>query len=70
MNATVLADENVIRHIVQNVTEHLHEDEKDSFLLAYTLFALIVCLLLSYLNSLLHLFIVFGSHIEITGFHR
>ena len=49
MNSTVGLEDTLIRHIVQNVTEHLQEDEKDSFRLAYALLALIVCLLLSFL---------------------
>ena len=67
MNATVFADENVIRHIIQNVTEHLQDDEKDSFMLAYTLVALIVCLLLSYFIILKIDIIVFGFHTDSTG---
>ena len=29
MNSTVGLEDTLIRHIVQNVTEHLQEDEKD-----------------------------------------
>lgn len=35
MNSTVVVNDSVIRSIVQNVTEHMQEDEKDSFFLAY-----------------------------------
>lgn len=48
MNSTIAKGDVVIRHIVQNVTEHMQEDEKDSFFLAYALFAIILCLILSY----------------------
>ena len=47
MNGTALANDNTVRYIVQNVTEHLQEDEKDSFMLAYALLALIACLVIS-----------------------
>ena len=41
-------DTAVIRQIAQNVTEHFQEDEKDSFLLAYAIVALVICLILSF----------------------
>ena len=47
MNSTLVTDNTVIRHIVQNVTEHFQEDEKDSLLLAYAIVALVICLILS-----------------------
>lgn len=68
MNTTGLADETVLRHIVQNVTEHLQEDEKDSFLLAYALLALIICLLLSYKSSQFYNYVAYGFPIAMTGF--
>ena len=48
MNGTALANDSIVRYIVQNVTEHLQEDEKDSFMLAYALIALIACLVISF----------------------
>ena len=48
MNGTALSNDNIVRYIVQNVTEHLQEDEKDSFMLAYALIALIACLVISF----------------------
>ena len=55
MNSTVLSNESIVRYIVQNVTEHLQEDEKDSFLLAYALLALITCLIISLVSGVLEL---------------
>ena len=49
MNGTALSNDNIVRYIVQNVTEHLQEDEKDSFMLAYALLALIACLVISFI---------------------
>ena len=48
MNGTALSNDSIVRYIVQNVTEHLQEDEKDSFMLAYALIALIACLVISF----------------------
>lgn len=43
-----MTDTTVIRQIEQNVTEHLQEDEMDSFLLVYAIVALVICLILSF----------------------
>ena len=48
MNSTFGTGDVIVRQIVQNVTEHMQEDEKDSFFLAYALLAVIICLILSY----------------------
>mgnify|MGYP000508922851 CR=1 FL=1 len=50
MESALASDTTVIRQIAQNVTEHLQEDEKDSFLLAYALVALVICLILSFVE--------------------
>lgn len=47
MNSTVAVDSSVVRSIVENVTIHMQEEEKDSLLLTYTLLAILICLLLS-----------------------
>ena len=52
MNSTVALDRSVVRSIVENVTIHMQEEEKDSLLLTYTLLAILICLLLSYGLSL------------------
>ena len=48
MNSTVAVDSSVVRSIVENVTIHMQEEEKDSLLLTYTLLAILICLVLSY----------------------
>ena len=48
MNSTVALDKSVVRSIVENVTIHMQEEEKDSLLLTYTLLAILICLVLSY----------------------
>lgn len=50
MESALASDTAVIRQIAQNVTEHFQEDEKDSFLLAYALVALVICLILSFVE--------------------
>ena len=50
MESALASDTTVIRQIAQNVTEHLQEDEKNSFLLAYALVALVICLILSFVE--------------------
>ena len=47
MNSTVAVDSSVVRSIVENVTIHMQEEEKDSLLLTYTLLAILICRVLS-----------------------
>lgn len=54
MNSTFAAGDVIVRQVVQNVTEHMQEDEKDSFFLAYALLAVILCLIVSYRARLLY----------------
>ncbi len=52
MNSTVAVDSSVVRSIVENVTIHMQEEEKDSLLLTYTLLAILICLVLSWVISI------------------
>lgn len=52
MNSTVAVDSSVVRSIVENVTIHMQEEEKDSLLLTYTLLAILICLVLSCVISI------------------
>ena len=52
MNSTVAVDSSVVRSIVENVTTHMQEEEKDSLLLTYTLLAILICLVLSWVISI------------------
>ena len=52
MNSTVAIDSSVVRSIVENVTIHMQEEEKDSLLLTYTLLAILICLVLSWVISI------------------
>jgi hypothetical protein len=52
MNSTVAVDSSVVRSIVENVTIHMQEEEKDSLLLTYTLLAILICLVLSWIISI------------------
>lgn len=52
MNSTVAVDSSVVRSIVENVTIHMQEEEKDSLLLTYTLLAILICLELSWIISI------------------
>ena len=51
MNTTTELSENITRYIIQNVTEHLQENEKDSFLLAYTILAVGIAVFISFVES-------------------
>lgn len=62
MNSTVAVDSSVVRSIVENVTIHMQEEEKDSLLLTYTLLAILICLVLSWIIS-----IQFSNRIVISG---
>lgn len=52
MNSTVAVDSSVVHSIVENVTIHMQEEEKDSLLLTYTLLAILICLVLSWVISI------------------
>ena len=50
MESALASDTTVIRQIAQNVTEHVQEDEKDACLRASALVALVICLILSFVE--------------------